>query len=79
MPESLLNRRLKLGRFLGISLYVHWSLALVIAYVAISSREGGPSGEGGPAVVAFSIAQLLGVFLCVTLQEYGHAMAARYF
>ena len=79
MPESLLNRRLKLGRFLGISLYVHWSLALVIAYVAISSREGGPSGEGGPAVVAFSIAQLLGVFLCVTLHEYGHAMAARYF
>ncbi|MDA9858656.1 site-2 protease family protein [Rubripirellula sp.] len=73
MPESLLNRRLKLGRFLGISLYVHWSFALVIAYVAISSREG------GSAVVAFSIAQLLGVFLCVTLHEYGHAMAARYF
>ncbi len=73
MPESLLDRRLKLGTFLGIGLYVHWSFALVIAYVAISTRSLGAIG------VAFSITQLLGVFLCVTLHEYGHAMAARRF
>lgn len=73
MPESLLDRRLKLGTFLGIGLYVHWSFALVIAYVAISTRSLGALG------VAFSITQLLGVFLCVTLHEYGHAMAARRF
>ncbi|MEM8667333.1 MAG: site-2 protease family protein [Planctomycetota bacterium] len=73
MPESLLNRRLKLGNFLGIDLFVHWSFALVVAYVAISTRDGGTTG------MAFAIAQLLGVFLCVTLHEYGHAMAARRF
>lgn len=73
MPESLLDRRLKLGTFLGIGLYVHWSFALVIAYVAIGTSSLGPIG------VAFSITQLLGVFLCVTLHEYGHAMAARHF
>jgi Zn-dependent protease len=73
LPESLLDRRLKLGTFLGIGLYVHWSFALVIVYVAISTRSLGAIG------IAFSITQLLGVFLCVTLHEYGHAMAARRF
>jgi len=29
--------------------------------------------------MAFAVTQLLGVFLCVTLHEYGHAMAARQF
>ncbi len=73
MPESLLDRRLKLGKYLGIDLYVHWTFALVIAYVAFASSETGADG------MAFAIAQLLGVFLCVTLHEYGHAMAAREF
>lgn len=73
MPESLLNRRLKLGRYLGIDLFVHWSFGLVIAYVAFFSRDLGLGG------VAFAVAQLLGVFMCVTLHEYGHAMAARRF
>lgn len=73
MPESLLDRRLKLGRFLGIDLYVHWTFGLVIAYVALASSSAGTAG------MAFAIAQLLGVFLCVTLHEYGHAMAAREF
>lgn len=73
MPESLLNRRLKLGTFLGIGLYVHWTFALVIAYVALGSADQGMLG------ISFAVAQLLGVFLCVTLHEYGHAMAARQF
>ncbi len=73
MPESLLERRWKLGRFLGINLYVHWTFALVILYVAFMSRSTGSEG------MAFAIAQLLGVFLCVTLHEYGHAVAARQF
>jgi Zn-dependent protease len=73
LPESLLDRRLKLGRFLGIDLFVHWTFALVIVYVAFMTRQGGTIG------IAFAIAQLLGVFLCVTLHEYGHAMAARQF
>jgi stage IV sporulation protein FB len=73
LPESLLSRRLKLGKYLGIELYVHWSFALLVLYVALSTR-----GDG-MAVMGFAISQLLGVFLCVTLHEYGHAMAARAF
>lgn len=73
MPESLLSRRLKLGTFLGIGLYVHWTFSLVIMFVALSSLGSGLVG------IAFSIGQLFGIFLCVTLHEYGHAMAARQF
>jgi Zn-dependent protease len=73
LPESLLDRRLKLGKYLGIDLYVHWTFGLVIAYVAFASSATGTEG------MAFAVAQLLGVFLCVTLHEYGHAMAAREF
>lgn len=69
----MLSRRLKLGRFLGIGLYVHWSFALLIAYVILSARSE------GTAVIAFSVSMLFGTFLCVTLHEYGHAMAARAF
>ena len=69
----MLERRLKLGTFLGIALYVHWTFALMIVYVGYMARSEGWFGVG------YSVAQLLGVFLCVTLHEYGHAMAARRF
>ncbi|QDT07619.1 Putative zinc metalloprotease Rip3 [Rubripirellula lacrimiformis] len=73
MPESLLARRLKLGTYLGIGLYVHWSFSLAVVFVALRSLSLGLTG------VAFAIAQLFSVFFCVTLHEYGHAMAARCF
>jgi Zn-dependent protease len=73
LPERLLSRRLKLGTFLGIGLYVHWSFTLVILFVAFSTGYSGASG------IAFAIALLFGAFFCVTLHEYGHAMAARRF
>ncbi len=69
----MLERRLKLGTFLGIGLYVHWTFALMIVYVGYMARSEGWFGVG------YSVAQLLGVFLCVTLHEYGHAMASRRF
>ena len=71
MPESLLNRRLTLGTYLGIELFVHWSFGLLVLFVALNSLSEGMGG------VLFAIAQLFGVFFCVTLHEYGHAMAAR--
>ncbi|TWU23301.1 putative zinc metalloprotease Rip3 [Novipirellula galeiformis] len=69
----MLERRLKLGRFLGIEVYVHWTFALLVAYVAFETRSEGPAG------IAFGMAQLFAVFFCVTLHEYGHALAARRF
>ena len=72
-PKVLLNHRWKLGTFAGIPLLVHWSFSLAIFLVAFSASDGGVPG------VLYSVAQLLGVFFCVTLHEYGHAMAARSF
>lgn len=71
MPGSLFRRRLKLGTFFGIDLFVHWTFALVVGYVLLLTRDLGAWAIG------FSLLQLFGVFLCVTLHEYGHALAAR--
>jgi len=71
----LAAQRLKLGRFFGIELFVHWTFGLVVAYVAFTAYSDG----GSPAMVAFSVSQLLAVFVCVTLHEYGHSLAARRF
>jgi|GEM_PF-51384 len=70
---SLASQRFKLGTFFGIGLYVHWSFSLLIAYVIYATWASGAV----PAMIAFSVAQLLAVFLCVTLHEYGHALSAR--
>ncbi|TWU35306.1 putative zinc metalloprotease Rip3 [Novipirellula aureliae] len=69
----MFERRIKLGKFLGIGVYVHWTFALLVAYVAFSAKEDGLGG------ILFGISLLFGVFLCVTLHEYGHALAARRF
>lgn len=70
---SLSSQRFRLGTFFGIGLYVHWTFALLIAYVTYVTWASGAS----PVMVAFTIVQLLTVFACVTLHEYGHALAAR--
>lgn len=67
------SQRFKLGTFFGIGLFVHWTFALLIAYVTYVTWASGAS----PVMVAFTIVQLLTVFACVTLHEYGHALAAR--
>lgn len=70
---SLSSQRFRLGTFFEIGLYVHWTFALLIAYVSYVTWASGAS----PIMVAFTITQLLTVFACVTLHEYGHALAAR--
>ncbi|TWU63196.1 putative zinc metalloprotease Rip3 [Crateriforma conspicua] len=74
-PDELivLERRLRLGTFFGIDLFVHWTFGLLIAYMVATSWSEGPLG------VVYSVARLFGVFLCVTLHEYGHALTARIF
>jgi Zn-dependent protease len=70
---TVLKQRLSLGRYFGIGLYVHWTFALLLAFVAYQSLADGLLG------IAFMIAIVLSVYLCVTLHEYGHALAARRF
>lgn len=67
------QKRLPLGTYFRISVYVHWSFALLVAYVAWAGYQDGVMGA------IFGVTLLLGMFLCVTLHEYGHALTARRF
>ena len=67
----MFNQRLKLGKFFDIDLYLHWSFALLPLLVAYQVRES------GAVAMAFMVFYVLSVFVCVTLHEYGHALAAR--
>lgn len=67
------SQRFQLGTFFGIRLYVHWTFTLLVAYVTYAAWASGAS----PLMVAVTVAQLFAVFLCVTLHEYGHALAAK--
>lgn len=61
---------IRLFRFSGIDVFLHWSWFLVAAY-EISSRKGSYSS------LAWNIVEYLALFLMVTLHEFGHALACR--
>lgn len=76
--DDRMNLRLRLGRFFGIALYVHWTFALLLVFAFWRSggfQPGLAAFYGGLELVAFVVA----VFACVTLHEYGHAIAAQAF
>jgi Zn-dependent protease len=61
---------IRLFRFSGIDVFLHWSWFLVAAY-EISSRKGSYSS------VTWNVLEYLALFLMVTLHEFGHALACR--
>ncbi|MEM7307961.1 MAG: site-2 protease family protein [Planctomycetota bacterium] len=64
---------LRLGRFLGIDVFVHVTLLLLLGVLAAVQLVGG----GPPAAAAWTVLSLGAVFSFVLLHEYGHALAAR--
>lgn len=66
---------IKLGRFLGIDVYIHLTFVLLLALVGLSHWIVGQTlAVALSGVVFFSL-----IFLCVLLHEYGHALMARRF
>ncbi|HEX5219847.1 MAG TPA: site-2 protease family protein [Verrucomicrobiae bacterium] len=63
----------RLGKVLGIDLYVHVTFFLLLAFVAMSHWVAGQ----GLAAALGGVVFLLSLFLCVVLHEFGHALAAR--
>jgi Zn-dependent protease/CBS domain-containing protein len=63
----------KLGRILGIDVYLHLTFLLLLAFVGLTHWLPGRSLEAAITGVVF----FAGLFLCVLLHEYGHALAAR--
>jgi len=64
---------LKLGRFLGVDLYLHLTFLLLIGFIGVT----GYLNEGGWVGAVTGVAFILALFASVVLHEYGHALAAR--
>jgi Zn-dependent protease len=66
---------LKLGRFAGIDVYVHFTFLMLLAFLAFGQWR-----QSGNLMMAWmEVVILLAVFTCVLLHEFGHALAARQF
>lgn len=64
---------LSLGKILGIRVQIHWTFLILIAWIVFSNLSAGNTTEQTLWAVLF----VLAIFLCVTLHEFGHALAAR--
>jgi Zn-dependent protease len=64
---------LKIGRFFGINLYIHWTFWLLPLWVILA-----PSPEPDLSL-PLRLSVLAALFGCVVLHEYGHALTARLF
>lgn len=63
---------LKLGRFLGIDVYIHFTFFLLLGFIGVSGWM-----SGGAAAAASGVLFTGSIFLCVLLHEYGHSLMAR--
>ena len=71
--KSGLGWSLHLGRWLGIDVYLHFTFLLLLAFIGLSQGLIGRSLDAAVGGVLF----FTGLFVCVLLHEYGHALAAR--
>jgi Zn-dependent protease len=65
---------LKLGRFLGIDVFVHYTFFFLLGLLVIVYGM-----DGGPAAALTGLSFTLALFACILLHEFGHALAARAF
>lgn len=65
---------MRIGRWGGISVYIHWTFWLLVAFYLISV-----TADQGLAAGLVAVMFVLSVFGCVALHEFGHAGAAAYF
>jgi Zn-dependent protease len=64
---------LKLGRILGIDVYIHFTFLLLLGFVGLAAWMQDRTAGSAVAAILFWSA----LFLCVLLHEYGHALTAR--
>ena len=64
---------LRLATIRGINLKVHVTFAFIVFLAAANWASLGPAG------MAFGVGLVLLLFACVTLHEFGHALAAQYY
>ncbi|MDH3494939.1 MAG: site-2 protease family protein [Acidobacteriota bacterium] len=64
---------IKLGRFAGIDVFIHWTFWIIIGWIFLLHFNAGNGIEAGIRGILF----ILALFLCVVLHEFGHALTAR--
>ncbi len=64
---------LKLGRFAGIDVFVHWTFAILLGWIFMSHLTAGHDVAAALRGVSF----ILALFGCVVLHEFGHALTAK--
>lgn len=68
--------RIKLGRFAGIDVFVHWTYCLVPIYIIYRLKWE----QGVPwSVIGVLMIMLVSMSICVLFHEFGHALMARQF
>jgi Zn-dependent protease/predicted transcriptional regulator len=66
---------LRLGRWFGIEVIIHWTFLLLIGLLIVAQLLTGEA----PSAVLGSTLLLVSVFVCVLFHEFGHALVARLF
>ncbi|MFO0972653.1 MAG: M50 family metallopeptidase [Phycisphaerae bacterium] len=69
-PRRVLPGSLRLFQFRGISVFLHWSWA-VVALIELRTRTNSYS------IAGWNVAEYLALFAIVLLHEFGHALACR--
>lgn len=68
-----MKNALSLGKIAGIQVYIHWTFPIILIWIIFSNLSQGLNMEQ----ITWSVLFILSLFVCVTLHELGHALAAR--
>lgn len=68
-----MKRTLSFPKIAGIDFHIHWTFSLLIVWVIYTNVRAGLD----TSQVTWSVIFMLSLFVCVTLHELGHALAAR--
>lgn len=70
-----MKNSLSIGKIAGIQIFIHWTFPLIILWIIFSNVRSGLNAQQ----IIWSVLFVLTLFLCVTLHELGHALAAKRF
>lgn len=65
----------KIGKVAGIGIFIHWTFAILIAYIVYSHYQKGENFQQ----IVWAIIFILSIFIAVVLHEFGHALMAKKF
>ncbi len=68
-----MKNALSLPKIAGIAIYIHWTFTILIAWIIFTNLRAGLDAVH----IGWSVLFVLSLFLCVTLHELGHALAAK--